>query len=406
MKKSILTALFTALSIGTYEEKGISIDDNNVLLFWLLIGIIFVAAIIYYCTDDKETTEKNKKLLQLVDEADHAYTKKKYEKAIDYYHQAEEGGGLLLVHHTKASLIYSQWGYAIASLAKTKKDKILYNNAIVKYEQAIQFYPKHILSYLNWAEALIALADILDDRSLLEEASAKYERAAKIDGYNGFVYRYWSNHLFDWAIKEKSSSLFKQADEILEKEIAIDYTNSTKKWIYGSRGLKLSELAAISFDETVYEWAAYYLKKDIELRGGEFDAEELLAEIKGNYEEDPLPSYISKFYLTVIRYDYLNDEDTWYAFGFAFIKSYNLLKRNKSDEAFHVLDEGLNAFLNAFKLPSEDEKAQFLAAGRETLEKEPMLEQFRADPRFQALIDKYAPAGNSNEPEINTKTQL
>ena len=297
-------------------------------------------------------------------EEDYNNALKKYQKAIDY--------------KSDYYLAYNNWGNALYALAKTKfgnEVEDLYNEAISKYQGAIKYKPDYHEAYNNWGVALMKLAETksgIEAEKLYNEAFEKYQKSIEYKpDFHGAYYN-WGVALVNLAETKSGIEAEKLYDEAIEKyQKAIEYKPDFYD-AYNNWGTALSYLAKTksgSEAERLYSEAfekyqcATEYKPDF--HGAYYNwgvALSDLAKIKSGSEAEKLYNEAFEKYQQAIKYG-----------G----GSYNLAclyaLRNRKEEALKYLDHVLSRAEVSVKLVEEDNDWNSL----------------RDDPDFKRLLSQY-----------------
>ncbi len=143
--------------------------------------------------------ERQRKISELFNKGLKVSTAKDYETTADCYRQIVED-----LKEENNSAIYNNWGLALSILGRSKKGKEaeeLFNQAIEKYEKALELDPDDSEIYENWGLALLYLAKLKggkDAEELFKQAEEKCLKAESIKtgggAYNlACVYAVWGN---------------------------------------------------------------------------------------------------------------------------------------------------------------------------------------------------------------------
>ncbi|SLN15635.1 TPR repeat-containing protein YrrB [Roseovarius albus] len=117
----------------------------------------------------------------------------RYEEAIEKYDAALQ----IDREYTSA---YNGWGNALSDLGR-------YEEAIEKFSEALEIDPEYVFSHVNWGRALSALGRY-------EEAIAKYSAALEIDPEFDYAYNNWGNALSALGRYEEAIAKYSAALEI------------------------------------------------------------------------------------------------------------------------------------------------------------------------------------------------
>ncbi len=131
----------------------------------------------------------------------------KLEEAIAKYQKAIE-------LNPKYAPPYSNWGYALRDQSNVLRDQgnalaglDKSEQAIAKYQKAIELDPKFAFPYLCWG-------DVLQDQGKPDEAIAKYQKATELDPKYALAYRSWARALRQQGNSEEAAAKERKADEL------------------------------------------------------------------------------------------------------------------------------------------------------------------------------------------------
>jgi tetratricopeptide (TPR) repeat protein len=171
----------------------------------------------------------------------------KYQKAVEIKHDLHEA--------------YNNWGLALYYLAELRGDVSLYEQAIQKYQKAVEIKHDFHEAYCSWGNALSNLARLKGDESLYEQAIQKYQKAVEIKPDYEDAYNNWGNRLSDLARLKGDESLYEQAIQKYQKAVEIKPDHDKAYYNWGNR---LSDLAKLKGDESLYEQAIQKYQKSLE----------------------------------------------------------------------------------------------------------------------------------------------
>lgn len=232
MKKSIVTAFFTALSIGAYAQGETS--SNH--LYWILGGVVVVVALVYYVLNQKKTerrkmqlddrpqkedlsvkSDKNDESETEQDEYDldetadrdwlklaqDAYEKEMYQEVADYCDTANELGSLKSLDDEQKGSFYYIWGESLFHISEhLYLDENFSSNgyfdliqeASVKYRKAITFSRDKLDSYLACIRALKIFYS--SDAKYMDEINEKYQKVVDLVSQPSAIYKEWGDFLY------------------------------------------------------------------------------------------------------------------------------------------------------------------------------------------------------------------
>ena len=248
-----------------------------------------------------------------------------YEDAIFYFRKATESNNFKDESIQNKAITYNNWGNALYELAKIKNDEKLFEASFEKYKKAIQIDQNDGFSYNNWGNALCELAKIKNDEKLLEASLEKYKKATQIDQNYADAYNNWGSALCELAKIKNDEKLFEASLEKYKKATQINQNDGST---YNNWGNALLERAK--------------LRKSI---------------------EDDQSIILEKF----VKACSLNETVSLYNLACL----YSLL--NKKEDAFEWLEKALKITPQA----------------KENVQNDPDLDNFRQDPRFKELLNKY-----------------
>jgi len=130
-------------------------------------------------------------------------SQKKYDEAIAKYQKAIE-------FDPKDAFAYNGWGF---SLKNQKK----YDEAIAKFRKAIELDPKYAYPYNGWGFVLL-------NQKRYDEAIAKYQKALELDPKFASPYDGWGHVLYDQKKYDEAIAKYQKAIE-LDPKFAIPYNN-------------------------------------------------------------------------------------------------------------------------------------------------------------------------------------
>jgi tetratricopeptide (TPR) repeat protein len=200
-----------------------------------------------------------------------ALAMEEYKQAIElkkYYHEAFNG-----------------YGFALASLAKTKKENemaILCYQAFENFEKAIEIKPDFYDAYFNWGNSLVILAQIKEDKDadmLYNTAFEKYKKAIVIKPDFHEVYYNWGNALITLLEGKEGKEVEKLYEQVINMykkvvEIKPDFSEALMK--LGLASYALAEIKqdkdaedlynqtfenfkqAIKYENNAYKFAGFY----------------------------------------------------------------------------------------------------------------------------------------------------
>jgi tetratricopeptide (TPR) repeat protein len=163
------------------------------------------------------------------------YDQEKYDEAIAKYQKAIE-------LDPKDTDPYSGWGTVLSRQRK-------YDEAIAKYQKAIELDPKDAYPYNGWGNVLLNLkkydeavakyqkaieidpkdtdpyngwGNALRDQKKYDEAVAKYQKAIELDPKDAYPYNGWGNVLYDQKKYDEALAKYQKAIE-LDPKFAVPY---------------------------------------------------------------------------------------------------------------------------------------------------------------------------------------
>ncbi|MEQ9438722.1 MAG: SIR2 family protein [Cyclobacteriaceae bacterium] len=177
--------------------------------------------------------------------------------------------------------LYLGWGNDLGALAKTKNGEAaedLFNQAVEKYEKAIEIKSDKHEAYNNWGITLGDLARINSGKMaevLYQQSIEKYQKAVEIKADKYESYHNWGIDLVELAKirnDETSEGFYIQAIEKYKKaiEIKADFPEAFNSW-----GYALGNLAKTKNDEgekELYHKAFEKYQKAIEIKADFYEA--------------------------------------------------------------------------------------------------------------------------------------
>ncbi len=152
---------------------------------------------------------------------------KKYDEAIAKYQKAIE-------LDPKYAFPYNGWGNVLNQQKK-------YDEAIAKYQKAIELDPKYAFPYNGWG-------NVLNQQKKYDEAIAKYQKAIELDPKSAFPYNGWGIVLYDQKKYDEAIAKYQKAIE-LDPKSAVAYNG----W------------GVVLYDQKKYDEAIAKYQKAIEL---------------------------------------------------------------------------------------------------------------------------------------------
>ncbi len=110
----------------------------------------------------------------------------------------------------KGAYPYNNWGNTLADQGKL-------DEAVTRYQKAIELYPEFTLTYSNWATTLRR-------QGKLGEALAKYQKAIELEPRYADAYIGWGNVLGDQGKLDEAATKYQKAIELNPKS-ALAYRN-------------------------------------------------------------------------------------------------------------------------------------------------------------------------------------
>jgi len=150
-----------------------------------------------------------------------AFLKKEYEKIIAQY----EKHGEKSVNDDIISATFFNEGYKLHKKANMIGDADFYDEAIEKYQKAIEIDPEFVHAYSNWGNILCEKARLADEPNLYDEAIEKYQKAIEINPDYAHAYYNWLGNLIEKFLLTKDEDLLKKARKIREKYLELDPKN-------------------------------------------------------------------------------------------------------------------------------------------------------------------------------------
>ena len=148
---------------------------------------------------------------------------KLYEEAIEKYQKAIE-------YKPNCYAAYNNWGATLSDLAGTKsgiKVEKLYEEAIEKYQEAIMYRPDYYQAYNNWGTALSDLAKTKsgsEAEELYDKAIEKFQQAIK---YGGGSY----NLACLYALRNRKEEALKYLDHALSRgKVSVKLVEEDNDW--------------------------------------------------------------------------------------------------------------------------------------------------------------------------------
>ncbi len=291
-------------------------------------------------------------------------TFEKYQRATDIYTRN---------HHA-----YYNWGTALGKLAKLKtgeKAERLYQQAIEKYRKATDIKPDDHQAYYNWGVSLGDLADLKtgeEAEKLYQRSFEKYQKATDIKPDNHQAYYNWGTdlgNLADLKTGEEAEKLYLQATENFLKAIEIKPDRHEAYYNWGTALGKLAKLKTGQEAERLYLQSFEKYQKATDIKPDKHDAYygwgtalgKLAEQKTGNDSEELLKEAIEKLQKAV-------DLGS---------SPYNL-------SCVYAL---LGEKQNALKYLEESLKRRDLSA--EDVDQDDDWKDYRDDPDYKALLDKY-----------------
>jgi tetratricopeptide (TPR) repeat protein len=164
-----------------------------------------------------------------------------YVLAAYHEHQHEYGTAVEIVEsmtrnpsedRRRKQAAFNLWGNVLA-------DQKSYEEAVSKYQKAIELNPKDAYPYYNWG-------GMLADQKRYEEAAAKYQKAIELDPKFAMPYNGWGDVLSDQKRYEEAVAKFQKAIELGPK-YAAPYNN----WGIMLREQKRYEEAVAKFQKAI-----------------------------------------------------------------------------------------------------------------------------------------------------------
>lgn len=118
--------------------------------------------------------------------------------------------------------LYNHWGNVIYNLATQKQTKEIYENALDKYEKALELDPNDENIFYNLGNALSDLGKLKNDEQLYKKAFEKYKKASKLNPDEVKIFSNWGISLFELAKNKNNEELFKESFEKLTKAFEFD----------------------------------------------------------------------------------------------------------------------------------------------------------------------------------------
>ena len=137
----------------------------------------------------------------------HKYDLRDYEEAAK---RAEGVSRDLSKNNLERAAAYNLWGNALCNQGH-------YDEAIAKYQQAIEIDPKYVLAYNNWGGAL-------GQQKKYDEAIAKFQQSIGIDPKYAYAYCNWGITLGEQKKYNEAIAKFQKAIEI-DPKYALPYNN-------------------------------------------------------------------------------------------------------------------------------------------------------------------------------------
>jgi len=108
------------------------------------------------------------------------------------------------------SAAYNLWGNAIDRHEHAEE-------AIAKYQKAIEFDPKYAVAYSNWG-------NVFYDQKKYDEAIAKYQKAIEVDPKYALAYSNWGSVFYDQKKYDEAIAKYQKAIEV-DPKFALAYSN-------------------------------------------------------------------------------------------------------------------------------------------------------------------------------------
>jgi tetratricopeptide (TPR) repeat protein len=187
------------------------------------------------------------------------YDKKKYDEAVAKYQKA------IQLDPTNARCYYA-WGLALYRQEK-------YGDAVAKFQKAIELAPKAPFPY-------VALGAVLNDEKNYEEAVTKFQKAIALDAKNAASYNNWGRALYHQKKYDEAAAKFQKTIELDPKDAST----------FNAWGVML-------YDQKKYEEAVDMFQKAIELDPQSADAYNAWGNVF--YDQNKYDEAIAKYQKTI-----------------------------------------------------------------------------------------------------------
>ena len=197
------------------------------------------------------------------------------EDSISYYQQAIEKFEKAIELQPNDAFAYNNWGYSLNNLGQASTGDAAvkyYQQAISKCEKAIELKPDYVLAYNNWGYSLNNLGQLsvgADAVKYYQQAIEKYEKATGLKPDDADVYVNWGNSLDNLGQASTGDAAVKYYQQAISKcekaiELKPDYADAYNNW-----GISLNNLGRASSGADAvkyYQQAIEKYEKAIELK--------------------------------------------------------------------------------------------------------------------------------------------
>lgn len=147
-----------------------------------------------------------------------------YDRDVSRLNQAIEKYNEAIQIRPDYASAYYNLGTALSTFARLTGSITYYKDSLTKYEKADQFNPSNSSILFNWGIALAAIGEKEREPSFLRESIEKYKQAAKLNQFDAPTFNNWGAALAELAELDKENAvlLLRESLEKYEKAVSLD----------------------------------------------------------------------------------------------------------------------------------------------------------------------------------------